>query len=215
MAIDAVLTSTAINDYTRRGLSGYGASSAAKKRSQLLSIARDASLSPDAPVKGMQIPHWAVKPPYLEREVRAILRRIELVADPRQRATLQAAVALGLGAGLDTRDIAAMTRASITDVGAAGICVDVEHLARNEPILGRRMHKDTITDLYKGVQPVGNGPRIQQGRLRNTWIATLMTEPVPLWTILSAAGLSGARTLTDIAQFLAPAEDEHGTRGTA
>lgn len=237
MHIDHTRTSTAINEHTKEMLKTYRRSSAAKMRSQLASIAKHISLSPDAPIKGEKIEHWSVKPPYVSADVRAILRRIELVTSPRTRARLQTAAALGLGAGLDTRDLVALTRAHVSDLGEDGICIDVPgprprrvwlrreyedllragiaHLTRNEPILGRAMHKDSVTDLYKAIQPVGEGPKVQQGRLRNTWIATLMTEPISLWTILNAAGLTGARTLADIAQFIAPVDDERGMRGAA
>lgn len=237
MTIDSTLTVTAIDQHTREMLKTYADSSGSKMRSQLTSIAREISLSPDAPIKGQKIEHWSVKPPYVSADVRSILRRIELVADPRNRARLQTAAALGLGAGLDTRDLFAMTRSHISDLGEDGICIDVpgprprrvwlrheyetllrsgiERLTRNEPILGRTLHKDSVRDLYETIQPLGEGARVQQGRLRNTWIATLMTEPVSLWTILNAAGLAGARTLADIAQFIAPVQDERGMRGAA
>lgn len=237
MDIDSVLATSAINQHVTHMRLTYKDSSVAKMRSQLTSIAKQVSLSPDAPVKGQKIEHWSVKPPYTEAEVRAILRRLDLLVDAKTRAALQTAVTLGLGAGLDTRDIADMTRAHISDLDDQGICVDVpgtrprrvwlRHeyedllrtgiagLTRNEPVLGRRMHKDSVRDLYKSIQPIGDGPIIQQGRLRNTWIATLMMEPIALWTVLKAAGLTGARTLADIAQFITPVEDERGTRGAA
>lgn len=237
MTIDSTLTVTAIDRHTREMLKTYAKSSGSKMRSQLTSIAREVSLSPDAPIKGKKIEHWSVKPPYASADVHSILRCIELVLEPRTRARLQTAAALGLGAGLDTRDLFNMTRSHISDLGEDGICIDVpgprprrvwlrhecesllrsgiERLSRNEPILGRALHKDSVRDLYESIQPLGDGPRVQQGRLRNTWIATLMTEPVSLWTILNAAGLTGARTLADIAQFIAPVQDERDMRGAA
>jgi hypothetical protein len=92
----------------------------------------------------------------------------------------------------------------------------ISRLTKNEHVLGRQnMHKDAVTDLYGRIQPVGKGPRIQQGRLRNTWIATLMTEPIALRTVLAAAGLSGARTLTDLARFIEPVSGDQSLRGAA
>jgi hypothetical protein len=91
----------------------------------------------------------------------------------------------------------------------------LECLTRNEHVLGRRQHKDTVRDLYDAIQPLGEGPRVLQGRLRNTWIATLMCEPIPIQTLLQAAGLEGARTLTDIAPYIHATADPAILRGVA
>jgi len=70
-------------------------------------------------------------------------------------------------------------------------------------VLGRRtLNKDSLVDLYGTVQPLDGALRIQQGRLRNTWLATLMCEPIPLAAILHAAGLQSARTLSELAAYL-------------
>lgn len=225
--IDEVMTGAVIDRYLTSALADKPRSRQATERADLRQIAMRVSMSPEAPAPRLPISHWEVKPPYPDREQRAILRRIELVVDERTQRRIKTAAALGLGAGLDTRDIKSLTRADIDDRAQDGILISVRgdrprqvwlrqdseqmlregisHLTANEHVLGRpRMHKDAVVDLYDAIQPMGDGPRVQQGRLRNTWIGILMTEPIPLRTLLAAAGLSSARTLTDIAQFIAP-----------
>ena len=236
--IDAILRGDVIDESLRNALVDAPASTRATVRANLRRLATTVSLSPEAPAPRLSIGHWDVKAPYVASEVAWIWRQIELERDDRQRRRLQTTVSLGLGAGLDTRDIKEMTRSHINDLGEEGIRVDVpgdrprqvwlrrdyepmlrsgiSRLTKNEHVLGRQnMHKDAVTDLYGRIQPVGKGPRIQQGRLRNTWIATLMTEPIALRTVLAAAGLSGARTLTDLARFIEPVSGDQSLRGAA
>ena len=47
-----------------------------------------------------------------------------------------------------------------------------------------------------------SGFKIQQGRLRNTWIATLMCEPVSMYDLMVAAGVSTPRTFADLMPYL-------------
>jgi hypothetical protein len=49
-------------------------------------------------------------------------------------------------------------------------------------------------------------PRIEARRLRTTWLTWLVTNRVPLNVILSAAGLTSARSLTDLIAALPPSE---------
>ena len=49
-------------------------------------------------------------------------------------------------------------------------------------------------------------PHIDAARLRTTWLAELMGEPVPLNVLLAAAGLRSARTITDLFRMLTPEE---------
>ena len=54
------------------------------------------------------------------------------------------------------------------------------------------------------------GPgRIEQSRLRATWLARLMTAAVPLQVVLTAAGLRSARTLADLLPHLPTDADAH------
>jgi len=55
-----------------------------------------------------------------------------------------------------------------------------------------------------------DGPRIEVARLRATWLADLMTDPVPLAVILKASGLKTARTLAEVMPHLGPWLDHKG-----
>lgn len=235
--LEDILTGEAIDAYLRGHLSGRPNSTLATMRADLRRIATHVNRENGGPVPAMPIAHSDVKPPYTERDIYWILERIALVRHPPARRATQTAVALGLGAGLTSGDLLGLTRAHIDDLAEDGILVHVpgqrprsvwlrhnyedllrsglECLTRNEHVLGRRQHKDTVRDLYDAIQPLGDGPRVLQGRLRNTWIATLMCEPIPIQTLLHAAGLEGARTLTDIAPYIHSTVNPTIVRGIA
>ena len=231
-----LLSSRVIEEFIARGLPAAEESSRATARSILRSIATHAGLSPDAPVKATPIAHWEISPPYQAHEIATFRRRIELITDRRIRRRVRTAFALGLGAGLEARDLRDLTRAHVDDLGDDGIRIDVPgerprtawlrqdcedllregigNLTRNEHILGRpNAGKDILVDLYDNARSLRGDRKIQQRRLRNTWIATLMCEPIPLWTVMRAAGLTSARSLSDLAQFLEPIGDTAITRG--
>lgn len=235
--IEAIFTGTAIDD----GLTATGGdaptSTRGTVRSDLRRIAAVVNPEHGGPVPAMTLGHNDVKPPYTEQDIYWILRRIPHVTHPPLRRAISTAVALGLGAGLNAGDLRDLTRAHIDDRGEDGILLTVpgrrprlvwvrrdyedllregiRTLTRNEPVLGRRQHKDTVRDLYEAIQPTGKGARVLQGRLRNNWIATLMCEPIPVAVLLQVAGLEGARTLTDIAAYIHPATDTDAVRGAA
>lgn len=236
-SLEAILTGDTIDDYLRSCGHERSRASLSTIRSDLRRIASKANPERGGPAPAMAIPYVDVKPPYDERDVSMILRRIETVTVPRKKAQIQCAVALGLGAGLNTNDLHDLRRNHIDDRGPDGMVIDVpgprartvwlrhdcEELLRsgiadlnpNERILGRRTHKDTVRDLYDLIQPIGSGSRVLQGRLRNTWIARLMCEPVPLQALLQASGLQGTRTLSDIARYIDLAVEPTSLRGVA
>ena len=234
----ALMTDGAISDYGRVVLSGINESSGGTKRSKLRCLAR--TVNPEENVQSMspQFRHSDVKPPYRDEDVYWITKRIDNVRTPTTRRAIQTAVALGLGAGLSTGDLQTLTRSHISDLGGSGIRIDltgpnartiwlrheyeemlregIRHLSPGGRILGLRHHKDTVRDLYKNIQPTGDGPDVVQSRLRNTWIAHLMCEPIPLVGLLRIAGLATARTLTDLAPYIHEvADDRDSQRGVA
>lgn len=235
--VTAILTGEAIDNYLRDQPPSRPNSSLATMRSDLRRIASHVNPDGGGPTPPMSIGHTDVKPPYTDADIYWILKRIPTVTHPPRRRAIQTAVASGLGAGLNSGDLLSLTRAQVEDHRSEGILIHVTgqrprsvwlrrahedllregigSLTKNEYILGRRQHKDTVRDLYDAIQPLGDGPRILQGRLRNTWIATLMCEPIPVQTLLQAAGLEGARTLTDIAPYIHAAVDPQVLRGVA
>lgn len=235
--MQVLMTGDAINDYARSVLAESRDATPGTTRSKLRALAR--AVNPEKNLQSLspEFRHNDARPPYTQEDLYWLERRIELVRQPTIRRAIQSAVALGLGAGLSTGDLQSLRRCDISDHGETGICVttvgkaqrsvwvrrEYEHLLRdsigqlsaNERILGRRHHKDTVRDLYRYVQPTGEGPQIIQSRLRHTWLAKLMCEPIPMIALLRVAGLSSASTLTDLAPYIHEAIDERALRGVA
>lgn len=232
-----LMTDDAINDYARTVLATSSDATAGTKRSKLRILARTVNPEENVQATKLQFQHSDVKPPYTNEDVYWITQRISLVRSLTTRRALQTAIALGLGAGLSTGDLQTLTRGNIDDRGKDGICITVTgrnsrtvwmryefeemlregiaHLSPNGRILGLRHHKDTVRDLYRHIQPTGAGPSVVQSRLRHTWLAHLMCEPIPLITLLRVAGLSTARTLTELSPYLHENIDEQALRGVA
>lgn len=232
-----LMTDEAINDYSRMILAGTRDATAGTRRSKLRALARTVNPEKNIQAVSPQFRHTDVKPPYTQEDVYWITRRISQVRKPTTRRAIQTAVALGLGAGLTTGDLQTLTRSDITDHGNSGICITItgrnprtiwlrreyeemlregiRHLSPGGRILGLRHHKDTVRDLYRNIQPTGSGPMVVQSRLRHTWLAHLMCEPIPLVAVMRVAGLSTARTLTELVPFIDDATDEQLLRGAA
>jgi len=200
-------------------------------------VAAHAALSAEAPPITPKGQHFDVKPPYTPREIESIQLAIRTRAKPEIAAKLRVFVALGAGAGLDQRDMTGMKRSDIVDHGTHGIEITVrgsrprtvwlraeweDTLRLGLADLGHKVHilgraeppKDYIGDLYStNLRCLEGGAHVIQSRLRSTWLTTLISEPISLWTIMQVAGLQTARTLVELARFLTPSSDSHLTRG--
>jgi hypothetical protein len=233
----AMLTSAAIDQYTRVGMLDIPERTRADIRSDLRRVAAHAALSAEAPPVTPKNQHFTVKPPYTQREIESIQLAIRTQAKPAIAAKLRVFVSLGAGAGLDQRDMTGMTRSDIVDHGTQGIEITVrgsrprtvwlraeweDTLRLGLADLGHRVHvlgsaepaKDYIGDLYSvSLRCLEGGAHVTQSRLRNTWLTTLISEPISLWTIMQVAGLQTARTLVELTRFLTPSSDSHLTRG--
>jgi len=217
------------DEYTRVGMPGSSAKSRADRRARLRWLA-DQLHPEDAPDHSVRISARPIKPPYTQTEL-AIIRRIALTQPtPTQRRQLCLCVALGAGAGIDSPDLRRLTGNHVRDLGEAGIRVDVpgpagrsvpflrdfEELARigldgvheDQLLLGRDPERRNIAGRAdENATLLGDVPRIEQSRLRSTWLATLLAAPVPLAVLLRAAGLRTARTLPDLLEHVPPATD--------
>ena len=230
LSVDATFTEELIAEFIRIGPTPWNERSRSTAESKLRAAARKVHRA-TAPRFHTAIAHQDARPPYSPTEVARILLWVSVEPNPQVRRQLQVCVALGLGAGLSSGDIRVLKVGDIEDHGADGILVHVpgdqprsvwmrvEHeallraglrgLTNGCSVLGRgHIGKSAFSNMYDRTQSAGDGPRVVQGRLRNTWIATLMTEPIPLWTLLNAAGLKGARTLADLFPYVVPTEQE-------
>ena len=200
-----------------------GRSASANYRSRLRGITRrlTATHRPTSPGHT----HKAVKAPYTAREVAAIVR----IATTQPSATigrqLQACVGLGLGAGIDSVDLKQLRGRHVTDRGSNGIEVTVpegrartvwvytpyEQLVRagvdgvrqGSLLIGEKAtRRNVAAKVFDNAHILGDAPHFEQSRMRTTWLAQLLVDGVPLPVLMDAAGLTGARTLTDLLPYV-------------
>jgi hypothetical protein len=188
--------------------------------------------------------HRQVQPPYTAAECAALVRLARAQPTTAKRRALSAAVALGLGAGLDGRDQRLITRADITTIdidGAPGLCVQVRGTRARTVVVRRhyvpllaeacRLHGEegrAPDELLHGREPdrsstvaavgsfavtaTGQGVDISAARMRTTWLLAIMCSPLPLAALLAAAGLTTARTLTELLPYCPPADPDDVAR---
>lgn len=184
------------------------------------------------------VAHRAVKAPYDDAEQHALVRIAKTQPNETTARQMRASVGLGLGAGLDSVDIRRLYGRDIEDLGEIGIRVSVSgRRARTVWVL--RRYEDLVRSGLRGVKPnslvvgksegrrnvcaaiynraviLGDAPHFEQSRMRTTWLATLLQSRVPLPVIMRAAGLTSARTITDLLPHLEVSDDAGQLRGDA
>jgi hypothetical protein len=213
-----------VDEYTRTGMPGSSEKSRSDRRSRLRVICDH--LNPEqAPHAGVVIPREAIKPPYRAGEMQALIRAIQVQPTEELVRRLCLCVGLGAGAGIDSPDLKLLDTNHATDHGEDGIRIqvpgvharevwllrDYEHLVRRglqglrpgQPLIGRvKTRRNVAADVYADAVLLGSLPKLEQSRLRTTWLATVMSRPVPLAVILTAAGLKSTRTLFDLLPHL-------------
>ena len=230
LGLDELLTTGRIHGFTSRSLTSDSDSSRATKRSKLLEVARQANPAFDGPPRGQQISRPRIKPPYSDRHVAEIVWIAKTQPTASRQRQLCAVVGLGLGAGLDSTDLKSLHARAITSHGTDGLQVEVggarprtvvidpefvelvragiAGLRPGELVIGKKSDRRNIAArVIEQAEIGGNAPKIEQGRLRATWLAHKISQPLPLLTILDAAGLRSVQTLVDIARFLLEQED--------
>jgi site-specific recombinase XerC len=219
----AVMVRPLVDEYCRVGMPASIAKSRSDRRSRLR-IITDQVNPEQAPPKQKSIARPDRRGPYSEQEVAAILRAIGAQPTPLLVRQLAVCVGLGLGAGIDSAELKLLMPSHIVD-SADGIRVDVpgkrartvwvrrelEPVVRRglagadpkRPLIGQNQERSNVAaKVFDNATWVGDLPRLDQARLRTTWIAWLMSRPVPLSVICHAAGLGSTRTLFDLLPFL-------------
>ena len=224
-----VMRLEAIDQFYLRGLDKYGDRTKNDYRSRLRTLA-----SRVAPDVGAQVPslgYNAVRQGYALVE-EAMIRRVSLGQPrPETRRRLCAVVGLSGGGGLDAQDLRWLLVDHI-DFREDGIHVDV-HGPKARQIVIRRIYEPLVLAGIEGLsagdavvkldrdksnpaarviadaQLFDDVPKIDMRRLRTTWITWLVTQRIPLDVILSASGLTSARTLVDMIATL-PSTDPTG-----
>ena len=224
LTVETVLTSSFIDEFVRVEMAELGDHLRAERRRRLLTLARSANPGPDVPARLTPISHSAVKPCYTPVELAVIARVCLVQPTEARRRDLSCVVALGAGAGLDSVDLRDLLTDDVEDLGARGIRVTVhgprprvvpvrahfESLLRTavagrpheELLLGQKQDRRNTAARATERAALHNVPHIEPARLRATWLADLMTDPIPLAVILQAAGLKSARTLSELLPHL-------------
>lgn len=222
------------DEYCRVGMTGSTEKSSSDRRSRLRAIADE--LHPEqAPDRGVTIARRDLRPPYSDVEMKAIRRVSGVQPTEEMCRQLSICVGLGAGAGIDSADLRLLHHPHVKDHGDAGIAVHVPGdrarvvwvLRPYEPIVRRGLaglasdalligrvqdRRNVAGDVFNRATLVGNLPTLDQSRLRTTWLATLMSNPVPLAVILHAAGLKSTRTLFDLLPYLPTGDDAAALR---
>ena len=158
--------------------------------------------------------------PYTNAEAYEVARWAVSQHDGRQLSA-RALVALGLGAGLPSREICAVRAMDILHTGAAVRVGDRltpiidewhEELAEiatlamtGEALLFRpdvAWHKNIISNFVSTSMPDGIPPSVQ--RMRSTWLVEHLTAGTPMQDLLAAAGLQSMDALVRYERFLPP-----------
>lgn len=204
---------------------GVSKTTAANYRSRLRGIVKKVNPSGTGSTATVQVAHRKMKPPYDPRQKATIVRIARTQPNETTGRQLRACVGLGLGAGLDSSDIKPLLVDHVIDLGQDGIRVEVpgdrartvwvrrEHealvrssilgLRPGQPVVGVSTgRKNVAAKIFEQAVIVGDAPHFEQSRMRTTWLAELLMSNVPLPVIMKAAGLTSARSLTEIVQFL-------------
>jgi len=225
LTIETALTTDNIDDYIRRGMTGES-DNRLERRRRLLWVASAANPGPNTPARLSPISYDAVKPPYTPMERAAIMRAARTQPNPRAGEQLAAIVALGFGAGGDSVDLRDLRIRDITGDDQTGAVVafhgprprivPVRRVAEDlllgavhgrsaeELVIGRKQGRRNTAARVVEDAALYKIPHIEPGRMRATWLADLMTDPIPIAVILQAAGLKSARTLVDVLPHLGP-----------
>lgn len=195
--------------------------SATNYRSRLRGITNKVNPAGSGSSVSVTVAHRSVKPPYSETEQHALVRIARTQPNETTGRQMRASVGFGLGAGLDSVDVKRLYRRDVDDRGQEGIRIDVPG-RRSRTVWVLRRYEDLVRTGLQDVRPgslvvgksegrrnvcsavyaraviLGDAPEFQQSRMRTTWLATLLRNRVPLPVIMRAAGLTSARTLTDL-----------------
>ncbi|CAB0852674.1 hypothetical protein FRC0337_01608 [Corynebacterium diphtheriae] len=193
------------------------------RRSTLVALGR--ALNPEWPFGDTAVAYGYEAPdaPYTAEEHRQLVQWSYSLGTDYQRASARTYLALGLGAGLRSKEMATLTRSDVT-VDAAGVLVtargyrgagtrEVPVRAEWEQVVGtqvralptsnslvlfpQRAHA-TTESVAAILTRIGKPEhiRLDSRRLRTTWVVALLQEFVPEAVVASAAGLASLQHFT-------------------
>lgn len=225
----ALMNHDVIHEFTRSVTTGSDTHRSQRMR-RLKNLASHLNPGLDAPPRPAPVGHRAVQDPYSAAEMARIRSAALNQPSPLVRRQLCLIVGVCRGAGAASDELRPMRGIDIRDCGADGLLATIGAPGSTRVVPVRRAWEDLVRigidgvadgDLLLGKLPnrrnianaiveratiLGpNTPHIDAARLRTTWIAELMSEPIPVQVILDAAGLRSARILTDLLARMAPA----------
>jgi len=215
---------TVIDDYVRLGMQRFTSGSRATNESALRGLARNVNPDSNAARQTTPVGYTPVKPPYDEIEAATIARIAETHPPGRTGRRFAACVGLGFGAGADPKDLRVLRRRSINldastpTVTLAGlqertveiradyldlVKIGIEGLGPGGLVVATNTEaKDVVASVMSRVKVLGACPELSQGRLRATWQAWLVEQPMRLADTMELCGLRSCRTLVDLVHHL-------------
>jgi hypothetical protein len=234
LTLDAVLTYDLVEAFASTAkVSNH---TAASYRSRLRGIVGKVNPAGKGPTASVAVAHRAVKPPYAPRGVAAMVRIARTQPSSVTGRQLSACVGLGFGAGLDSVDLKPLLARHLHDEATEGVRIEVpgprprtvwvmacfedlvrvalDGLAPADRVIGKVADRRNVAGkIFENAHILGDAPAFEQSRMRTTWLAGLLTSQVPLPIIMQAAGLTSARTLTDLLPYLDVSGDVRLLRG--
>lgn len=212
----ALMDHTVIHDFARSAHPNVSERSHAQRVVRLRTLASVTNPGPTAPPQVVASKHTAVKPLYTDVEDRALIRWAKGQNRPQRARKLQLLLGLSRGAGASAADLRKVRGNDISDQGdAAGIDVTLGEGATRRTVPVRRAYEPLVRagllDAPRSGLLFGSGknainrlisdadnlstdvPHFEVARARTSWLAELMTLPIPLSTLMAAAGLQSAR----------------------
>ena len=221
---EALFIPTVIDEYVRKGMDRFTKGSQATNESALRGLARSVNPDLNAARQSTPIGYAPIKPPYDKADTEAILRIAATHPEGPTGRKFAACVGLGLGAGAGPKDLRVLRRQDI-DLAADSPTVTLEGLEKrtveirpeyldlvkkgvdglkpDDLVVATDANaKDVVASVMSRVKVLGACPELSQGRLRATWQAWCVDQPVRLADVMEMCGLRSCRTLVDLVDYL-------------
>ncbi len=215
-----------IERYIAVGMPSAADSTRATRRSILRRIARHTSPSLSHLPAPAPLPYRRVRAPYSRDEIAGYLRLVRAQPTKGRQRSLSAVLNLGLGCGLDCRDLGWVRGSDVGRDRGGTVTVHVSGGSRPRTVVCLAAHEDDISELARGCgtrlmiggKVLGRHnvtsvtlanlitdstlPRLVPSRLRSTWMLAHLQLGTPLSIFMPAAGLTTVRPLEDLLHHL-------------
>ncbi|MFG1782645.1 hypothetical protein ACGFIU_09405 [Rhodococcus oryzae] len=220
---EAVLTPEVLERYRLSGMRQLAPTSRSTEVSRLRRIAREVTRRAPWPADDQRGSRQGLSPPYTDEQVDAYRAAASAQNGPFRVQAMRAVLALTLGVGARARELFAITRADVIEVGGvravrlgtgpAGRVVPVrarwvEDLdkvtagAGSGPLVAsRRTGRDQAAALLASFEYPAGLPRLMVPRLRSTWLTGVLSD-CGVAEIFSAAGTVSGKAFSDLLPYL-------------